>query len=185
MEQELARAERIAAGDRTAFKELFDEYNAEIVNLCYAMIRNKPDAEDIAQEVFVEVFCSIRSYKGKSKLSTWIYRIAVNKSLNFIKKQKVRSLFIRKEKKIQTDITNIGTDWQLRESQYKTHFDKAISQLPEKQRTAFVLYMYEDLPQKEIATIMNCSLPTVEVSIHRARKFIENYIKTFDKELLQ
>ena len=67
---------------------------------------------------------------------------------------------------------------------YKEYLDKALSNLPEKQRTAFVLYMYEELPQKEIAAIMNCSISVVEVSIHRARKSIEKYIQSFDKELL-
>lgn len=185
MEQELAKAERIAKGDKTAFKELFEEYNSSVLNLCYAIVRDRFDAEDLTQEVFVEVYCSIGSYKGKSKLSTWIYRIAINKSLNFVKKQKVRRIFLGKEKQNKPNPITDQTDWRLREQQYKLHLDRALSRLPAKQRTAFVLYMYEELPQKEIASIMNCSLASVEVSIHRARKNVENYIKTFDKELLE
>ncbi len=185
MEQELAKAERIAKGDKTAFKELFEEYNSSVLNLCYAIVRDRFDAEDLTQEVFVEVYCSIGSYKGKSKLSTWIYRIAINKSLNFVKKQKVRRIFLGKEKQNKPNPITDQTDWGLREQQYKLHLDRALSRLPAKQRTAFVLYMYEELPQKEIASIMNCSLASVEVSIHRARKNVENYIKTFDKELLE
>ena len=199
MEQELEIARRIASNDKVAFRELFDKYQSEVLKLCYAMIRDKDDAEDITQEVFVEVFCSIGSYKGKSKLSTWIYRIAVNKSINFmsfyifktilksinfIRKQKIRRLFATKEKRTTDNSTNVGSDWTLRDRQYKEYLDKALSNLPEKQRTAFVLYMYEELPQKEIAAIMNCSISVVEVSIHRARKSIEKYIQSFDKELL-
>lgn len=184
MEQELEIARRIASNDKVAFRALFDKYQSEVLKLCYAMIRDKDDAEDITQEVFVEVFCSIGSYKGKSKLSTWIYRIAVNKSINFIRKQKIRRLFATKEKRTIDNSTNVGSDWTLRDRQYKEYLDKALSNLPEKQRTAFVLYMYEELPQKEIAAIMNCSISVVEVSIHRARKSIEKYIQSFDKELL-
>ena len=149
MEQELEIARRIASNDKVAFRELFDKYQSEVLKLCYAMIRDKDDAEDITQEVFVEVFCSIGSYKGKSKLSTWIYRIAVNKSINFIRKQKIRRLFATKEKRTIDNSTNVGSDWTLRDRQYKEYLDKALSNLPEKQRTAFVLYMYEELPQKE------------------------------------
>ena len=184
MEQELAQAERIAKGDKTAFRELFEKYNSSVLNLCYAIVRNQFDAEDLTQEVFVEVFCSIGSYKGKSKLSTWIYRIAINKSLNFVKKQKVRRIFLGKEKQNEQNRSIAETDWDLREQQYKEYLDKALSRLPAKQRTAFVLYMYEQLPQKEIANIMNCSLASVEVSIHRAKKNMENHIRTFDKDFL-
>lgn len=184
MEQELAKAERIAKGDKTAFKELFEEYNSSVLNLCYAIVRDRFDAEDLTQEVFVEVFCSIGSYKGKSKLSTWIYRIAINKSLNFVKKQKVRRIFLGKEKQNEQNRSIAETDWELREQQYKEYLDKALSRLPAKQRTAFVLYMYEQLPQKEIANIMKCSLASVEVSIHRAKKNMENHIRTFDKDFL-
>lgn len=185
MEQDIARAERIAAGDGAAFKDLFDEFGAGVLNLCYAMVRDRFEAEDIAQEVFVEVFCSIRSYRGDSKLSTWIYRIAVNKSINFIRKQKVRRLFAGRERKVLENATSEGSDWRLRENEYKGYFEKALTALPEKQRTAFVLYMYEELPQKEIAEIMKCSLSSVEVLVHRARKSMEKYITSLDRELLK
>ena len=167
MEQDIARAKKIAAGDNVAFKDLFDEFGSGVLNLCYAMVRDRFDAEDIMQEVFVEIFCSIKSYRGNSKLSTWIYRIA------------------GKEKKTLENTTNAGSDWSLREEQYKQYFDEALKALPEKQRTAFILYMYEELPQKEIAVIMNCSLPAVEVLVHRARKSMEKYITSLDKELLK
>ena len=185
MEQDIARAKKIAAGDNVAFKDLFDEFGSGVLNLCYAMVRDRFDAEDIMQEVFVEIFCSIKSYRGNSKLSTWIYRIAVNKSINFIRKQKVRRLFAGREKKTLENTTNAGSDWSLREEQYKQYFDEALKALPEKQRTAFILYMYEELPQKEIAAVMNCSLPAVEVLVHRARKSMEKYITSLDKELLK
>ncbi len=185
MEWDLEIAKRIGSGDKAAFRELFETYNSGILNLCYAMVRNQSDAEDLAQEVFVEVFCSIASYKGQSKLSTWIYRIAVNKSLNHIKKQKLRHLFLSSESKSQQDTTPRGADWDLRDYQYKEYFDKALSALPNKQRTAFVLFMYEQMPQKEIANVMKCSPNAVEVLVHRARKSIESYIEKLDKGILK
>ncbi len=185
MEQDIVRAKKIAEGDNAAFKDLFDEFGSGVLNLCYAMVRDRFEAEDIMQEVFVEIFCSIKSYRGGSKLSTWIYRIAVNKSINFIRKQKVRKLFAIKERKTFEGISMADSDWSLRDKQYREYFYKALANLPEKQRTAFVLYMYEELPQKEIAAVMNCSLPAVEVLVHRARKSMEKYIKSLDKELLR
>lgn len=178
-------AKSIASGDRAAFRKLYDSYRESVNNLCYAMVREPNEAEDLVQEVFVEVFCSIGSYKGKSKLSTWIYRISVNKSINHIRRQKVRRLFTSRVQKSASEAESKTADWELREKEYQKHYEKALSLLSEKQKTAFVLYMYDNMPQKEIAEVMNCSLASVEVNIHRARRAIEKYIQSIDKELLK
>lgn len=185
MEEDLLIAKSIASGDRTAFKKLYDNYREGVGNLCYAMVREPNEAEDLVQEVFVEVFCSIGSYKGKSKLSTWIYRIAVNKSINHIRRQKVRRLFTSWAQKTASEAESNQADWALRDEEYRKHYEKALSLLSEKQKTAFVLYMYDNMPQKEIAEVMKCSLASVEVTIHRARRAIEKYIQSIDKELLR
>ena len=70
-------------GDSRKFKELVDQYQVPVRNICAGIVKDRQEAEDLAQEVFVEVFKSIRNFRGESRLSTWIYRVAVNKSLNF------------------------------------------------------------------------------------------------------
>lgn len=167
------------------YAKLIAKYSQKVYWQIRRMVYEHEDADDLTQEVFIKVFENIESFNSSSKLSTWIYRIAVNKSINFIRKQKVRRLFAGREKKTLENTTNAGSDWSLREEQYKQYFDEALKALPEKQRTAFILYMYEELPQKEIAAVMNCSLPAVEVLVHRARKSMEKYITSLDKELLK
>jgi RNA polymerase sigma factor (sigma-70 family) len=136
------------------------------------------DAEDITQEVFIEVFHSLHLFKEQSALSTWIYRIAVNKSLDFLKakKRKKRFAFL-------TQLFHPETGEVLHEV---SHFDHpgvalenkersqilfgAIKNLPENQKTAFVLFKIEGFPQKEIARIMNLSEKAVESLIQRAKE---------------
>ncbi len=185
MEQELEIAKRIAKGDKAAFRLIFDKYKESVLRLCYAMTRDDFEAEDLTQDVFVEVFCSIGSFKGKSQLSTWIYRIAINKSINYIRKKKVRRLFLSKEITSRQEAYSPSADTDLRDSEYKKYFDKAIAALPNKQRTAFVLFMYEQMPYKEIAELMKSTPNAAEVLVHRARKSIEHYIESLDKELLR
>ena len=79
---------RIRSGEPEAFKKLVDLYQVHVLNTCYRFVLNREDSEDIAQEVFVEVYRSMAKFEGKSKLSTWIYQIAVNKSLDFIRKER-------------------------------------------------------------------------------------------------
>ncbi|MCX6223394.1 MAG: sigma-70 family RNA polymerase sigma factor [Bacteroidia bacterium] len=79
---------RLKAGDNAAFNELVMIYRNRVINTCYRFLLSRNDAEDVSQDVFIEVFQSIRSFRGNSKLSTWIYRIAVTKSLDELKKRK-------------------------------------------------------------------------------------------------
>jgi len=80
--------EKIKAGDSHAFKELFEHYNSLVINICYKLVRNKEEAEDLTQEVFFKVYKSAKSFKQRSKFSTWIYRIAINLSLNHLRKKR-------------------------------------------------------------------------------------------------
>jgi RNA polymerase sigma-70 factor (ECF subfamily) len=81
---------RLQQGDEQAFRQLVENYQKQVVNTCYGLVHSTEDAEDIAQDVFIEVFRSIQNFRADAKLSTWIYRISVNRSLNFIRDNKRR-----------------------------------------------------------------------------------------------
>ena len=85
--------EKLKQGDIKSFKIFVDEHQKKVLNTCYRFLNNKEDAEDLTQEVFIEVYKSISSFRGDSKISTWIYRIAVTKSLDFIRKKKRKKRF--------------------------------------------------------------------------------------------
>jgi RNA polymerase sigma-70 factor, ECF subfamily len=85
--------ENLKSGDLKSFKILIDDHQKKVLNTCYRFVNNKEDAEDLTQEVFIEVYKSISSFRGESKISTWIYRIAITKSLDFIRKKKRKKRF--------------------------------------------------------------------------------------------
>lgn len=169
--------EKLQGGDENAFRELVNNYQKMVVNICFGMIHIQEDAEDIAQEVFIEVFRSIQKFRFDSKLSTWIYRISVNKSLNFIRDTKKSRLIQNIEtvfsgKKENTETVADGDSqpgYSLENIQRAKIVHDAINELPKNQKTAFTLSKYEDLSYQEISEIMQVSLSSVESLVHRAK----------------
>lgn len=169
------------------FQELFNANNKKVFNISLNIVQNTEDAEDIAQEVFIEVFHSLHLFKEQSAVSTWIYRIAVNKSLDFLrsKKRKKRFAFL-------TQLFHPESGEQLHEV---SHFDHpgvvlenkersqilfaAINELPENQKTAFVLHKMEGFPQKEVAQIMSLSEKAIESLIQRAKENLKKLLENF------
>ena len=90
--------QKLQEGDEQVFRRLVEKYRQLIVNTCFGLVHNSEDAEDIAQDVFIEVFRSVHKFRADSKLSTWLYRIAVNRSLNFIRDNKRRKLLCQLER---------------------------------------------------------------------------------------
>lgn len=169
--------QRILDGDHRAFEILVKKYQEIVFRTCIGLLHNSDDADDIAQEVFVEVFESLGFFRHEAKLSTWIYRIAVNKSLNHLKKIKKKNLFKSLEEIFQVGQKNDlstsladSADKDVEAEDQKKILEAALNKLPEKQKIAFILFRYDELSQKEIAQIMGLSVSAVESLVHRARK---------------
>ncbi len=168
--------DKFLAGNQQAFKELVENYQTMVINTCNGFLHNKQDAEDIAQDVFVEAFVSLRKFRKEAKFSTWLYRIAVNKSLNHIRRQKQRKwvqniegvlgLNVQTENRL-IDKKHPQAAMEMQEDSEILH--KAVDNLSENQRIAFTLNKYEELAYSEIAEIMGVSLSSVESLIHRAK----------------
>jgi RNA polymerase sigma-70 factor (ECF subfamily) len=187
-DEELVR--KIIDGDHLAFERLVDRYQHLVINTCYNLIGNRQDAEDVAQEVFFQVYKSAGKFRQEAKLSTWLYRIAVNRSLNFIRDNKrfrwLESLssLLEGEREREPDVAASNSDRPdiaLERKERDAVVQKAIDSLPAKQRAAFVLHKYEGLSYQEIAEILRCSLSSVESLIHRAKlnlqKRLVHYLK--------
>ncbi len=175
-DEELVR--KIIDGDHLAFKRLVDRYQHLVINTCYNLIGNRQDAEDVAQEVFFQVYKSAEKFRQEAKFSTWLYRIAVNRSLNFIRDNKrfrwLESLnsLLEGERERAPDVLAPNSDRPdiaLERKERDAVVQKAVDSLPAKQRAAFVLHKYEGLSYQEIAEILQCSLSSVESLIHRAK----------------
>jgi RNA polymerase sigma-70 factor (ECF subfamily) len=177
----------IVEKDEASFRQFVEKYQDFVVNVCYKFLRDRADAEDIAQEVFIKVFDSAHTFRGDAKITTWLYRISANKSLNFIRSRKKTSLFDRLDNYLNTDgefrnhISQSMTDEE-NENRKSKYLYQAIETLSDKQRTAFTLNKLENLSYKEISEIMNLSLSSVESLIHRAKlKLQKKLFATFKK----
>ncbi len=183
--------QKLQKGDEKAFRQLVENFQQMVVNTCFGLVHNTEDAEDIAQDVFIEVFRSVSKFRADSKLSTWLYRIAVNRSLNFIRDNKRRKfaqsleeIFLPgKEKSGSFSHEKVSTpDTEFENSERAAILHKSIDTLPEKQRIAFALNKYEDLSYKEIAEVMETSVSSVESLIHRAKKNLQKKLYTCYKK---
>lgn len=170
-------------GSASAFRELVDEYSHSVISTCMGFLQNTEDAEDVAQEVFLEVYKSIRRFRRESELNTWIYRICINKSLDFLRKQKrkkriadLKGLFLHKNKPSE------NPHQQLEQKEHKEILQEQIGLLAESQRIALVLSQYEKLSNQKIAEIMGTSESGVEGLLHRGRENLrKNLAKYFEK----
>ncbi len=176
--------------DRQAFQYLLDTYQKQVVKTAYYFTGNMEDAEDLSQDIFLEIIASAASFRHSASLSTWIYRITVNRSLNQIKKNKRRDIFQRlgtlfqvKTNGKHVSMEPAGYITNTEDDERRQLLNHAINTLPENQRIAFVLCKYEELPYKEICEVMNLSLPSVESLIHRAKINLQNKLSVHFPEL--
>ncbi len=176
--------DKVKSGDSIAFNQLVTVHQKMVLNICYRFLLNKEDAEDITQEVFIEVFHSIKQFKGDSKLSTWIYRIATSKSLDELKKQKRKKRISEFGKALGLEsFTNkvIGFDRPDKTIENKEgyqHLLAALDKLPENQRIALTLSKIEGYRNPEIAELMQISLTAVDSLIYRAKQNLKEILSS-------
>jgi len=181
----------LKSGSEKAFQQLVNEYKDKVLNTCYGFINNRVEAEDLSQEVFIEVFRSISKFKGQSKLSTWIYRIAVTKSLEEIRSRKrqkraayFKSLIGLEVAKEIVAAKDKDPHALLEDQQRVLVLEAAIEKLVDNQRISFVLHKYEQLSYKEVADVMGVSLSAVESLIHRAKINLKKHLYDYYKKKL-
>lgn len=164
---------RLCNKDEEAFRTLFLDYKEQVYNTVLNIVQNEEEAADLLQEVFVEVYQSISTFQGNSTLSTWIYRICVNKSLMSLRRRKRFLQFFRPTLPFSTHLepstwVHPGIVAENKESAKLLY--RAIAQLPDKHRVSFTLFHINGLSQNQIAEITNQSLSAVETQIFRAKQ---------------
>lgn len=160
----------------TDFTELYQKYNALVYNLALSYVQNAEDAEEITQDVFIQLHQSMAGFKNQSSLKTWIYRIAINKSLDYLKHKKSQKRFFifgkRSENEFEIqNISNFEHPGILLENKEKSKvLFGVINQLAANQKTAFILSKIDGLSNPEIATIMELTVSSVESLLFRAKE---------------
>lgn len=177
-----------AEGIAISFQDCFDAHKDRVFNTALSMLQNWEEAEEVTQDVFLAVYDALSSFRGQAALTTWLYRITVNKVLDRLKARKAQkragfTISLWKQKGAEETVFEIpdflhpGVLLEQQESS-KILF-KAIAQLPENQQSAFVMAKVEQLSYAEIAAILNVTVPAVESLLVRAKQKLRELLKNF------
>jgi RNA polymerase sigma-70 factor (ECF subfamily) len=175
--------EACLAGRRDAFDLIVERHRRHVYQLCYRFVGNHEDASDLAQDVFIRAFRGLRNFKGQASIGTWLYRIAVNTSLNKVSAKTPRPesldpLLLASDERTASRAES-PTEALLR-GERATRVRAAIARLPKKQRTTLVLRVYHELPHEEIAGILGSSVGAVKANFFHA---LSNLKKLLREEL--
>jgi RNA polymerase sigma-70 factor (ECF subfamily) len=170
-------AQDAAAGDISAFEELYERHNRRVYSLCLRMTQNVSEAEDLMQEAFIQLFRKIGSFRGDSAFTTWLHRLTVNQVLMHFRKRSVKLEKTTEEGETPVQIVQgTGNPNQMPVID-RIALDKAIAQLPPGYRTVFVLHDVEGHEHEEIARMLNCAVGTSKSQLHKARMKLRGLLK--------
>jgi len=178
------------------FDEIYEKYSGRILNLAYRMTGQEETARDLTQDVFIKAYQNLEKFRGDSQVYTWLYRIATNHVLNYLKKsQRMKWLnlldkplgeAIKEEQIAPTFWGSAGAprpDRQLEKSEREKLIWQIVQSLPVKYRVPLILYRYEDMSYQEIAETMQLSMSAVETRLHRAKKELVKRLEPYLDEL--
>ena len=182
---------QIRKGDQFAFRQLVEANKHKVYYLALDLTGNHHDAEDLAQDVFVQAFRMLESYRGEGKFSSWLYRITVNLNLNKKRKKALSAM------KLQEDFTTEKSDGasfaggSIQENPERTtdgslaqeHINKALQSLSDRERSVFVLRHYQDMALKDIATTLNIAEGTVKGLLFRAIRKLQTKLAFYRQDL--
>jgi RNA polymerase sigma-70 factor (ECF subfamily) len=179
---------RVKQGDAAAFTQLVDKYKQPVMNLAYRTLRDVTEAEDLAQNVFVQVYKSAGRYQPAAKFSTWLFTIARNLCLNEIRRRSRHPAESLDQTHAEADDQPLhqvedkrvaAPPEQLLHSELEQKITDALAELPENQRTALLFCRQEELSYEEIAKVLGCSLSATKSLIHRGRETLKTKLKPY------
>lgn len=165
---------RARAGDHAAFDELVRRYRNDVFSLSYHYVRDREEAWDLAQDVFIKAHGGLRRFRGDSSFKTWLLRITINQCKDYYKKRKLKTVTLdAEEPAFEPPSDAPGPRRELESRELGEAIHEALRMLPEKHRTAFVLREFEGLSYENMAKAMGCTLGTVMSRLHHARKKLQ------------
>jgi RNA polymerase sigma factor (sigma-70 family) len=182
--EDIALIDEALAGSQAAFEKLMNKYYQHIYNLIYKMIFKKEDVEDLTQEAFIKAFNSLENFDRQFAFSTWLYKIATNNSIDYLRKKKLNTFSIDKEIasedsdfKFEIPDTEYIPDNKIIEEERKKIIDEAIESLPDKYKKVIVLRHKNEMEYEEIAEKLELPLGTVKAHIFRGRELLNKFLK--------
>ncbi|MEO6390796.1 MAG: RNA polymerase sigma factor [Pyrinomonadaceae bacterium] len=180
---DFALAQLAAGGDMGSFEELYQRHNRRVFSLCLRMTQNPSEAEDLAQEVFIQLFRKIGSFRGDSAFTTWLHRMTVNQVLMHFRKRSVKLEQTTEEGETPVQVV-VGTGNPRNMPVVdRIALDKAISLLPPGYRTVFLLHDVEGYEHEEIARRLGCSVGTSKSQLHKARMKLRGLLRQQNEAL--
>ncbi|MBA6263888.1 sigma-70 family RNA polymerase sigma factor [Colwellia sp. Bg11-12] len=173
LDEERATIRLAQQGDQQAFYQLYQKYHRKVYAICWRMLADKESAEDVCQEVFVQLWQKITNFRGESKFSTWLHSVTNNIVLGHLRKHKnwLQRIFSIEDQTIQ----DIGVE--MEDNTGLTTLDKQIARLPERARLVFVLFAIEGYRHEEIAKMLNMAVGTSKAQYHRARGLLREWVE--------
>jgi RNA polymerase sigma-70 factor (ECF subfamily) len=168
-QDDLALAERCRQGELGAFEELYRAHAGRLYSVAYRMVGNVADAEDLLQEIFLSAHRKLESFRGESTLGTWLYRLAVNQCLDYLRSRTGRTSHLTDPLDDEAGLPEAGGRSLADRTVSKMDLERALAQLPVGCRTAFVLHDVEGLEHKEIGEVMGIAEGTSKSQVHKAR----------------
>jgi RNA polymerase sigma-70 factor, ECF subfamily len=188
--QETKLIEALQNGDETAYKELIERYRPMVHRVIFRMIQDIDDTEDLVQDVFIQIWQSINSFRAESGLKTWIYRLAINKAINHLRWKRVRNFISFSDpgnkSKSQMQLTSNEESGisKLVQADSQNVIFKAVEKLPANQKVAFMLSKAEGLSNPEIAEVLKTTVSAVESLIFRAKSQLKKTLEKYYFELI-
>ncbi|HVJ91230.1 MAG TPA: RNA polymerase sigma factor [Labilithrix sp.] len=168
---------RAGAGDAAAFREIFVRHRGDVARLVYRMLSAPADVEDVVQEVFVQVYKSLKDFRGQSKFSTWLHRVTVNVVLMYRRSARSRPVLTEEApSEVVADERQPLPDEDAERAERLRAFQRLLGRLAEKKRVVFVLHELEGLPPSEIADIVGAPVLTVRTRLFYARRELEEML---------
>ena len=170
--------DRVKSGEAAAFSYLVEKYRDMVYGLSLKILKSAEEAEELAQDTFVKAFQALDSYKGKSKFSTWLYRIAYNGAITMVRKRKLEFYSLDEQRLSDQDELSISNRLtEIDQEELSAKLKKAMETLPEDDQVLIILYYYDEQRIEDIALITSLSVSNVKVKIHRARKKMYLFLK--------
>ncbi len=185
--------EALRNGDQAEFARVVAAYSGYIYRLAMKMLQNPQDAEDILQETFIKAYKAFSKFDGRSKISTWLYRIATNEALMFLRKKRPDTISVESphQDESEDDLNPLQiVDWcclpeaELMSDQARHYLDESVEQLPKNLKMAFILRDIEGLSTRETAEVLDISETAVKTRLHRARLQLREILTSYYKERL-
>ncbi|MBX2846070.1 MAG: RNA polymerase sigma factor [Saprospiraceae bacterium] len=183
--------QQLLKGNPAAIKKLMDTHSTKVYNTAYSYVKNHEDAEEVTQDVFIAVLKGASSFRHQSSISTWVYRVTINKSLDFLKyrdrkkrKGNVVSIYSPETGEVRIDMpSGSNPEQEMLQADKQKLILAAIDRLPENQKTATILVRIEGLSQKEAAEAMQTTVKSVESLLQRAKKNLKTILSDIYEEL--